>query len=367
MECHKFQQKYSRSGTWCGLFKKCMLIVPVQEHIMSNHPTVTSTDHDLIAALGVPQIPMPETLGYDASAELDKVQKALNLATGQDVLAELDKRKSNTLGKGIDLLAEIDNIQRAIDLSSGKALLADMEVHQKAMTAALQLGPLAELKKHQSLLTLASPPEELAQLQKRHKAIMASLEPGCLTELKKQHAVLELVMKPFRDQQEAHQKAMQPFLDQQAVLRKEVQPFLDQLETQRSAIQPIVDQQIAQQIAVKAAMAFDPSLEMEKRQLAMNPAMSRIAPQPANFPRIVSKPPVARHTDTLAVSTVSDLGRIVQQKRKAMKVTQQQFADLAGVGRRFILELEAGKPTLEFGRVLKVCKAAGIDLTATSR
>lgn len=48
-------------------------------------------------------------------------------------------------------------------------------------------------------------------------------------------------------------------------------------------------------------------------------------------------------------------------------MTQQAFADLCGVGRRFLSELENGKPTVEFGKVLQVLAAAGIDLTARER
>jgi y4mF family transcriptional regulator len=68
-----------------------------------------------------------------------------------------------------------------------------------------------------------------------------------------------------------------------------------------------------------------------------------------------------------SIKTTSDVGSRVREARKAMHLTQQSFADLAGVGRRFVSELEAGKPTLEFGRVLKVCEAAGIDLFALPR
>ncbi|MBW8881094.1 MAG: helix-turn-helix transcriptional regulator [Asticcacaulis sp.] len=50
-----------------------------------------------------------------------------------------------------------------------------------------------------------------------------------------------------------------------------------------------------------------------------------------------------------------------------MSLSQQQLADMTGVGRRFISELESGKPTLEFGRVLKVCQSIGIDLAAIER
>lgn len=58
------------------------------------------------------------------------------------------------------------------------------------------------------------------------------------------------------------------------------------------------------------------------------------------------------------------LGDIIHATRKRMKLSQQKFADLTGVGRRFISELENGKPTLEFGLVLQVCEAAGIDILA---
>ena len=68
-----------------------------------------------------------------------------------------------------------------------------------------------------------------------------------------------------------------------------------------------------------------------------------------------------------AVNTASDLGTLVRKSRRSMKLSQQDFADLAGVGRRFVSELESGKPTLEIERVLRVCKAAGIDLTAYVR
>jgi y4mF family transcriptional regulator len=70
---------------------------------------------------------------------------------------------------------------------------------------------------------------------------------------------------------------------------------------------------------------------------------------------------------TLKVEETADLGMLVREARKAMRLTQQEFADLAGVGRRFVSELEGGKASLEFGKVLGVCKAAGIDLLARRR
>jgi y4mF family transcriptional regulator len=67
------------------------------------------------------------------------------------------------------------------------------------------------------------------------------------------------------------------------------------------------------------------------------------------------------------VSSAEQLGRMVAQRRKALKLNQQNFADLAGVGRRFVSDLEGGKPTVEFAKTLQVLQALGIDLVATSR
>jgi y4mF family transcriptional regulator len=67
------------------------------------------------------------------------------------------------------------------------------------------------------------------------------------------------------------------------------------------------------------------------------------------------------------IQSAAELGRLIKASREQMKLTQQQFADITAVGRRFISELENGKPTLEFDRVLQVCQSAGIDLHARPR
>lgn len=73
--------------------------------------------------------------------------------------------------------------------------------------------------------------------------------------------------------------------------------------------------------------------------------------------------PVTKNNDI--IRSVADIGRHVREARKAMGMTQQRFADVAGVGRRFLVELEKGKPSLEIGRVLAVCQAAGLKLAFT--
>jgi y4mF family transcriptional regulator len=76
---------------------------------------------------------------------------------------------------------------------------------------------------------------------------------------------------------------------------------------------------------------------------------------------------VVRVASTEPVTSVADLAPLIRKARKDMKMNQQAFADAAGVGRRFLSELENGKPSLEFDKVLTCALAAGIDIIAKPR
>ena len=65
------------------------------------------------------------------------------------------------------------------------------------------------------------------------------------------------------------------------------------------------------------------------------------------------------------IRTVLALGDVVRHARRRQGLSQAEVASEAGTGRRFISDLEAGKPTLEFERLLKVCHALGITLLAS--
>jgi y4mF family transcriptional regulator len=54
-----------------------------------------------------------------------------------------------------------------------------------------------------------------------------------------------------------------------------------------------------------------------------------------------------------------DLGRLVRETRKRLKLTQPQLALAANVGVRFIVELEAGKSTLRLENILRVIQVLG--------
>jgi y4mF family transcriptional regulator len=56
------------------------------------------------------------------------------------------------------------------------------------------------------------------------------------------------------------------------------------------------------------------------------------------------------------------LAEFVIERRKALKLTQTQLADKAGVGLRFVRELERGKPTLRMDKVNEVLRFFGSEL-----
>lgn len=53
----------------------------------------------------------------------------------------------------------------------------------------------------------------------------------------------------------------------------------------------------------------------------------------------------------------------VRDMRRARGMTQADLATLAGVGRRFLSELENGKPTLRLDAVRAVLRVFGLTLT----
>ena len=67
------------------------------------------------------------------------------------------------------------------------------------------------------------------------------------------------------------------------------------------------------------------------------------------------------------ITDVETLGKLIRQARKEQGLTQREFADAAGVGVRFLSELERGKKTAEVGLVLKVLTNAGFDMVLEHR
>jgi y4mF family transcriptional regulator len=63
--------------------------------------------------------------------------------------------------------------------------------------------------------------------------------------------------------------------------------------------------------------------------------------------------------------TTEQLGKIIRETRKTLRVTQKDLALTSGTGLRFVIDLEKGKETCEIGKALSVLQTLGIKLTLT--
>lgn len=62
------------------------------------------------------------------------------------------------------------------------------------------------------------------------------------------------------------------------------------------------------------------------------------------------------------ISTVGELGQLIQRARKEQGLTQVDIAGLAHTGNRFVVDLENGKPTIQMQKALDVLGLLGLEL-----
>lgn len=62
------------------------------------------------------------------------------------------------------------------------------------------------------------------------------------------------------------------------------------------------------------------------------------------------------------IDSTQQMGKALRGARKQLGLTQWQLALAAGVGVRFIVDLEAGKPTLRLETVLRVIDSLGGEI-----
>lgn len=58
-------------------------------------------------------------------------------------------------------------------------------------------------------------------------------------------------------------------------------------------------------------------------------------------------------------------GGALKSRRKALGLTQAQAAALAGCGERFVVDAEAGKPSLRLDTLLRLMKTLGLQFVLT--
>jgi len=68
----------------------------------------------------------------------------------------------------------------------------------------------------------------------------------------------------------------------------------------------------------------------------------------------------------MRLNNTRELGLYVRDRRRRLGQTQAELAGSSHVSRRWLSDLEAGKPTVEVGLVFRVLHALGVALDASS-
>ena len=68
----------------------------------------------------------------------------------------------------------------------------------------------------------------------------------------------------------------------------------------------------------------------------------------------------------LPIGSTEELEAALRRNRKALGLTQAELALAAGVGLRFVGEVEAGKPSPQLGRVMQLIEVLGGSLVLRS-
>ncbi len=67
----------------------------------------------------------------------------------------------------------------------------------------------------------------------------------------------------------------------------------------------------------------------------------------------------------MRVRTADDLGAFIRERRIKLGMDQSDLAEKAGTSRKWIVEVEQGKPRAEIGLVLRTLKTLGVSLDIT--
>ena len=62
------------------------------------------------------------------------------------------------------------------------------------------------------------------------------------------------------------------------------------------------------------------------------------------------------------VRQMKDVAKIVRQTRKAQKISQTVLSQASNVGLRFVGDIERGKPTVQFDKLMAVLSSLGIAM-----
>lgn len=69
----------------------------------------------------------------------------------------------------------------------------------------------------------------------------------------------------------------------------------------------------------------------------------------------------------MRLKTARELGMRLKEARLEQRITQKELADRIGTSRRWVVQLEKGKSTLQVGLVLRAITALGLECNVRDR
>lgn len=64
----------------------------------------------------------------------------------------------------------------------------------------------------------------------------------------------------------------------------------------------------------------------------------------------------------MTIRTAADLGAFIRERRLKLGMDQSDLAEKAGTSRKWIVEVEQGKPRAEIGLILRTLKTLGVSM-----
>jgi len=68
----------------------------------------------------------------------------------------------------------------------------------------------------------------------------------------------------------------------------------------------------------------------------------------------------------MSISSMKEIAELVRITRKKQKATQVELAQFANVGTRFVRDIEDGKESVHFGKLLRVLATLGLSVEIES-
>lgn len=80
------------------------------------------------------------------------------------------------------------------------------------------------------------------------------------------------------------------------------------------------------------------------------------------MPESSSKLPIGNISPSWVVRSAADVGRIVREQRRELKLRQIDLAGIGNTGNRLIVDIEKGKPTVQLQKLLDLLDLLGLEV-----